>query len=108
MLEKESNPKRWEEEISLMEHHEALRRQTEQWNVDQKNIVQYLIGTCKLQGRFSEELIQQVCGILEVNAFEGRTTSGYNVRCIFPKTAIIAHSCVPNTNHSIYPSNQFK
>ncbi|XP_037049425.1 SET domain-containing protein SmydA-8-like [Bradysia coprophila] len=108
LLQKEVNPKRWDAEIALMEHHVERRRLTEQWNADQQNVVQYLCGPCKLQDRFSEELIQQVCGILEVNAFEARTTSGYNVRCIFPKTAIMAHSCVPNTSHSIHPSNEFK
>lgn len=91
-----------------MEHHENIRRQTEQWKADHQNIVKYLIGPCKLDGRFSEELIQQACGILEVNSFEARTKSGHNVRCIFPKTAIMAHSCVPNTTHSIYPSDRFK
>lgn len=108
LLEKESDPKRWDEEIALMEHHEALRRETKQWHADQQNIVEYLIGPCKLRGRFSEDIIRQACGILEVNSFEGRATSGYNVQCIFPKTSIMAHSCVPNTTHSIYPSDRFK
>lgn len=107
-MEKECNPKRWDEEIALMEHHEALRRQTEQYNADQQNIVDYLIGPCNLKNRFSEDLIHQACGILDVNSFEGSATGGYNVRCIFPKTAIMAHSCVPNTTHSIYPSDCFK
>lgn len=91
-----------------MEHHEERRKLTDQWNVDRQNVVQYLIGPCKLRDRFSEELIQRVCGILEVNAFEARTTSGYNCRCIFPNTAIMAHCCVPNTMHSIHPSDKFK
>lgn len=108
LLEKELNPKRWDEEICLMEHHRSIRYKSEQWNADHHNIVRYLIGTCKLKGRFSEELIQQACGILEVNSFEARTKYGGNVRCIYPKTAIMAHSCVPNTTHSIYPSNGFK
>ncbi len=93
-----------------MEHHEMNRRNTEQWDSDCKNVVQFLHGPCNLKDRFSADLIQQACGILQVNAFEGRTSfaSGCNIQCIFPKSGITAHSCVPNITHSIYPSDQFK
>jgi len=63
-----------------------------------------LRGPCKLASRFSEELIMQVVGVLEVNAFEARSSKGYPLRCLFPYTGILAHNCVPNTSRSIYPS----
>lgn len=91
-----------------MECHKDARRDTDTWKADQVNVVGYLHGPCKLKDRFSEELIQQACGILEVNSFEGRSVNGNSVRCIFPKTAIMAHSCVPNTMHTIRPSENFK
>lgn len=91
-----------------MEYHDAARCGTDTWNVDQINVIGYLHGPCKLKSRFPCELIQQACGILEVNSFEGRTPNGHRIRCIFPKTAIMAHSCVPNTMHTILPSDKFK
>lgn len=86
------------------------RRNTDQWDVDRKNVVEFLHSQCKLKDRFSEDLIQQACGILQVNAFEGQTSfaTGCNLQCLFPKSGLTAHSCVPNVNHSIYPSDQFK
>ena len=51
---------------------------------------------------------QKILGILEVNVFEARTTSGNTIRCLYPKLGIIAHSCVPNTAHSINASENFK
>ncbi|XP_037035204.1 SET domain-containing protein SmydA-8-like [Bradysia coprophila] len=110
LLAKDSDPKRWDEEVSIMEHHEMNRRNTDQWKMDHRNVVEFLHGPCKLNDRFTEDLIQQACGILQVNAFEGRTSfaAGCNLQCLFPKSAITAHSCVPNVNHSIYPSDQFK
>lgn len=107
LLAKEAYPDRWEKEVSQMEHHEDARRQTPAWTVDDTNIVKYLRGPCKLS-RFPESLIQQVCGILEVNSFEAHTLSGNPVRCIFPKLAIFAHSCVPNLTHSISLDGSFQ
>lgn len=91
-----------------MEYHAEARKNSEIWKADQTNIIGYLQGPCKLKDRFSEDLIQQVCGILDVNAFEGRTSDGYSIRCLFPSTALMAHSCVPNTSHSILPNEDFR
>lgn len=108
LLEKEANPDQWNNVISKMEHHAEIRRNSESWNADKVNIVGYLHGPCKLKERFSEEVIQQACGILEVSAYEAKTTKGHKVRGIFPNAGILSHSCVPNTAHSVLPSNDFK
>uniref|UniRef100_A0A1B0CV13 Putative histone tail methylase n=1 Tax=Lutzomyia longipalpis TaxID=7200 RepID=A0A1B0CV13_LUTLO len=107
LLAKEADPQRWEQEVAHMEYHEEARKQTQTWKVDDTNIVKYLRGPCKLT-RFPEALIQQACGILEVNAFEAHTVSGNPVRCVFPKLAIFAHSCVPNLTHSISLDGTFR
>lgn len=107
-MEKEANPKQWENEISKMEYHSEIRKNSEIWNADKVNVVGYLHGPCKLKERFSEDLIQQACGILEVNSYEAKTAKGYTVRAIYPNAAILAHSCVPNTTHTILPSKDFK
>lgn len=99
---------RWEKELACMEHHEIIRRDSLSWKSDHHNIVKYLHGPCGLKERFSEDLIQQVIGILDVNAFEGRTANGYSIRCLYPKLAVLSHSCVPNTTHSIHPSDGFR
>lgn len=100
LLAKEKDPKRWEAEVSHMETHNDIRKQKPIWEFNQHNVVEYLRGPCKLE-RFSEELIHTVCGILDVNAFEARAPSGYFIRCLFPKLAILSHSCVSNIHHAI-------
>lgn len=107
-LEKEANPELWEKEISKMEYHAEIRKNSEIWNADKVNVVGYLHGPCKLKDRFSEDLIQQACGILEVNAFEAKTAKAHKIRAIYPNAAVFAHSCVPNTTHSILPTKDYK
>ncbi|XP_013101327.2 SET domain-containing protein SmydA-8 isoform X2 [Stomoxys calcitrans] len=109
LLAKEADPERWEKEVAPMEYHDKERREnSELWNADLVNIAQYLRGPCKLGDRFSEDLIMQVVGILEVNAFEGRTLQGYAFRALYPVTGILSHNCVPNTMRSIYPSEDYR
>lgn len=100
LLAKEKEPKRWQEEIEPMEAHNDIRKTKPIWEYNQTNIVEYLRGPCKLD-RFSEDLIHTVCGILEINAFEARASSGYLIRCLYPKLAILSHNCVSNVHHSI-------
>lgn len=108
LLQKEANPERWENEISNMEHHCDKRVDSAVWKADNVNVVGYLRGPCKLKERFSDEHIQQACGILEINAFEGKSAKGHTLRCIYPKMAILAHACVPNTAHTILPRSDYK
>lgn len=109
ILEKEANPIRWEEEVEIMEHHRDKRFGTPSWNADAQNIAGYLLGPCKLkQLGIDIEFIQQVIGILEVNTFEAKTVKGHSVRCLYPKIAMLSHSCTPNTTHSIHPSDGYR
>lgn len=78
-MAKEADPKRWEEEIQCMTHHNDIRKEKPIWEFNQVNVVNYLRGPCKLD-RFPEELIHTVCGIIEVNAFEARSPAGYPIR----------------------------
>jgi hypothetical protein len=109
LLEREANMDRWNDEVEPMEDHRGKRFETDAWNADQQNIVGYLLGPCKLKDKgVTEEIIQKVIGILEVNAFEAKTLKGDYVRCLYPKLAILSHSCIPNTTHAIHPSENFK
>lgn len=107
LLAIERNPKYFEQQVSLMEYHDKARRESIFWAVDQVNIVNLLLGPCKLERRFSRELIERVIGILDINVFEARTTNGHPVRCLYPIFGVVAHSCVPNTSHSIRASEGF-
>lgn len=86
-----------------MEAHNEIRKEKPIWKFNQHNVVEYLRGPCKLD-RFTEDLIHTVCGILDVNAFEARTPTGYGIRCLFPKLAILSHNCVSNIHHAIDPT----
>lgn len=109
LLAKELNPEKWRKDIEPMEHHRDRRYGTPSWKADAQNIAGYLLHGCNLKTRgFDDELIQQVIGILEVNAFEGRTAKGHAMRCLFPKLSVLSHSCTPNVFHSILPSDGFK
>lgn len=103
-MAKEKDPKRWKEEIEMMESHNDIRKTKPIWQFNQTNIVEYIRGPCKLD-KFSEELIHTVCGIIEVNAFEARAASGYLIRCLYPKLAILSHNCVSNIHHSVAPED---
>lgn len=109
IIEKKANPLRWKKEVEPMQHHREERINTPAWNADQQNIVGYLLGPCQLKERdITEEDIQQVIGILEVNTFEARTPKGDAIRCLYTKLAISSHSCTPNTTHAIHPSDKYR
>ncbi|GLG98127.1 Uncharacterized protein, isoform B [Gryllus bimaculatus] len=81
LLEGERDPQRWKDEVSQMEAHNDIRRETP---------------------AFSEEQIHSVCGYLEVNAFELRAAGGSSLlRGLYPQMGLLSHRCVPNTTHSI-------
>lgn len=103
---KELKPQRWKEEVECMESHNEQRKLKPIWNYYQINVVDFLKNYCKLGERFSDDLIHTVCGILDVNAFESRTISGYLIRCLYPKLAILSHNCVSNISHSISISGE--
>ncbi|XP_073955972.1 SET domain-containing protein SmydA-8-like [Choristoneura fumiferana] len=101
LLAKESNPERWASELAPMETHTTERQARPTWTADQVNVVTFLLEHCRLGDRFDKELVQQVCGILEVNAVEIPSRGGFSIRAVYPRLAIAAHSCVPNIVHTI-------
>jgi hypothetical protein len=80
LLAKENNAERWDREVEQMEAHTKERQLRTTWAVDQVNVVDYLIDYCKLGHRFQKDLVQRVCGILEVRKntcyFNGFPRSG--------------------------------
>ncbi|KAI4472068.1 set and mynd domain containing arthropod-specific member 4 isoform a [Holotrichia oblita] len=101
LLATERDKDRWENQVKCMETHTEERKRKEIWNFNTVNIVNFLRGPCKLS-RFDEDLIHQVCSILDINSFEARTQSGNMIRCVYPNVAVLSHNCVSNITHSIY------
>ncbi|KAG5872648.1 hypothetical protein JTB14_029692 [Gonioctena quinquepunctata] len=87
-----------------MEHHNVLRRNIpEVWNNNQENVVNRIIRDWRLT-QYTEEEIHTMCGVLEVNCFEiGQ--QGINIRGLYPSAFLMAHNCVPNTNHTDEETN---
>ncbi|RZF47251.1 hypothetical protein LSTR_LSTR004960 [Laodelphax striatellus] len=108
LLTKETDPERWKKEVSLMESHNEERKKNEYWKVEKVNVVDFLLKKCKLDGRFNDEEVHFVCGILEVNSFEVRTTYGVAIRGLYPNLAILSHNCVPNTTHSVISNENYR
>lgn len=106
LLAMEKDKERFEREILPMEYHEEARRDSKIFQIDQNNVVNYLKLHMKLD--YSDDLIQRICGVLMVNAFGARSQRGFPLRVLYPKLAIGAHSCVPNTAHTIFPSEGYR
>lgn len=102
LLAKEKYPEKWESEVKVLESHAKERRNTEMWEVETINVVNFLQKVCKLKNRFSEDLIHFVCGVLETNAFATPDAFGYEIRCLYPKASLLLHSCAPNVGHYIF------
>ncbi|KOX72915.1 Protein msta, isoform B [Melipona quadrifasciata] len=104
LLESEKNSERWNNEVKDMEAHNKIRNQKKEWQFNHVNVVEYIRKRLKLD-RFSEEQVHTACGILEINAFEIRTAKGFAARALYPIVALMNHSCVSNTCHSISPTD---
>ena len=87
--------------FSELQNHNEERRGTDLWRVNQVNVVDFLRNVCRLADEFSEEEIHAACGVMDVNAFEIRVTSGQRVVGVFPTAAMMAHSCISNMSHVI-------
>lgn len=52
------------------------------------------------------ELVQHVCGVLDVNSFEvrgamGLSGMGMRLRGVYPEASLIAHDCIGNVHLSV-------
>lgn len=107
LVAKERDPKRWQEEVECLESKNEIRKTKQIWNFNQMNIVDFIRNVCKLDQKYSEDLIHTVCGILEINALEVRASSDYLIRCLYPKLLLIPHNCVTNIYQTV-SSEDFK
>ena len=100
------------DEIMKMESHLENRRGTNIWSIHDRYVVQPLLENEIFQSTkdftMDEDFIQRLCGILDVNTFElrgnidSRGVQPNNLaRGLFPKAALLAHDCLPNTMISV-------
>ncbi|CAG7786915.1 unnamed protein product [Allacma fusca] len=83
--------------LQTLEHHSQVRKDLPLWEENVKNVVEPLGKRYELNKFFTDEEIHNVCGILEVNAFE--LGEEFSYRGIFPSAAMMAHECIPNATH---------
>ncbi|XP_019771517.2 SET domain-containing protein SmydA-8 isoform X3 [Dendroctonus ponderosae] len=103
------NPEVYEEIIS-MESHLEERRNTPIWRRHKISVEDILKDTNLLTPQdLQEEVVQKICGILDVNSIEVKCVRPANLsnlpivdpekqclRGLYPKVAMIAHNCLPN------------
>lgn len=105
------NPEAFEEIVKLEAHLEQ-RRDTAIWRRHRISVEDVLKETNLItQKDVEEELVQKICGILDVNSFEVRPPNSEALaitnpekqclRALYPKVAMMAHSCVSNTHISV-------
>jgi len=129
LLLRREAPQKWKQLIA-MEAHVQARRQTPAWSFVQRRLAPHLKtmlhdqwGPADLEnGELDTELIQRVCGILDINSFEIRIqpdvahqdglmsnpllSTGEVLRGAYHQAALMAHSCVANAQISIGADHQ--
>ncbi|XP_050297845.1 SET domain-containing protein SmydA-8-like isoform X2 [Anthonomus grandis grandis] len=100
-------------DIMDMEAHMEKRRDTAIWRRHRISVEDVLKDTNLLSDKdIKEELVQKVCGILDVNTFEVRPPPSEQfsytpnpvqsrLRALYPLAALMAHDCTQNTHVSV-------
>ncbi|XP_075168028.1 SET and MYND domain containing, arthropod-specific, member 6 [Haematobia irritans] len=89
-----------------MESHLEKRRNTSIWQQHNKEIIQPLMKSNVLKGleigeRASEDFLQKICSIWDVNSHEIRAPDTASMRGLYVNVSILAHNCCPNANQAI-------
>ncbi|XP_008547423.1 SET domain-containing protein SmydA-8-like [Microplitis demolitor] len=100
LLIKESNPELWDK-IMKLEAHLDERQNTVVWKERQEEVVDVL-KFFKFTEE-SDEVIQRLCGIIDVNSFELRSpgTLDSALRGLYVEAALMAHDCRGNTHITV-------
>ncbi|XP_078050769.1 SET domain-containing protein SmydA-8 isoform X2 [Augochlora pura] len=100
-LLKQREPTTWRQ-VECMEAHIDKRRNTSAWIEKETNVINVIraLNLIPDHDESTSELLQQVCSILDVNAFELRSpggTDGCFVRGLYMEASLMAHDCRGNT-----------
>ncbi|XP_077295773.1 SET domain-containing protein SmydA-8-like [Arctopsyche grandis] len=106
LLKNQSDSNNWKRLIT-MESHLEKRRRTGIWKIHEKTS-QVLFDLKIINEKDIEsELVQKICGILDVNSFELRASDSQELLKIdslcgvYPLAALMTHNCVSNTHLAI-------
>eukprot|EP00092_Neocalanus_flemingeri_P055586 GFUD01065743.1.p1 GENE.GFUD01065743.1~~GFUD01065743.1.p1 ORF type:complete len:412 (+),score=77.67 GFUD01065743.1:253-1488(+) len=94
----QTDPQDWSR-LKLLQDHVEERKDTKLQKLCQDFLVNYLRDIGLNKNQISDNEIHQVCGILDSNAFESKTLDGVESRAVFPLSAMVNSSCLPNMTH---------
>ncbi|CAL8110308.1 unnamed protein product [Orchesella dallaii] len=103
------NKQSWEQLLALESHGEA-RAGNPFANRLVFEAIEFILKTCKLEGRFEPEVIDHVVGVWTINSFGANPPAGVKpgyarmATLLFPKLCLAAHNCIPNT-HGVLKEN---
>lgn len=98
LLLKERAPEKWEKLMRLESHCEQ-RRGSPQWCNDREGVARFIPRFFKCPGRWSEDEIMKVAGIVQINGHEVPLTDPPHV-AIYDLASMVEHSCTPNLTKS--------
>ncbi|CAK9798280.1 SET domain-containing protein SmydA-8, isoform A [Anthophora plagiata] len=102
---KQREPELWKR-IQSMESHVDKRRNTSVWKDREVNVINVLKSLRLIPEDDSSvtDLLQQLCGILDVNTFELRSPGGLDgllLRGLYMEASLMAHDCRGNTHLTV-------
>ena len=90
----------WTRVQYLMDHDEDRRKETEYWNMFQRNVVDFMRKGLNLADTYTEEEIHRAVGILRTNAFQIEhpylAAQGTSGKAVYPTFSFLSHSCISN------------
>ncbi|KAK6626661.1 hypothetical protein RUM44_009137 [Polyplax serrata] len=125
LLLQRRNPKGWKVLLEMESHRRKRGPNTEAYKQADEKVVKFLEenffklltkaendskADTKLLPERSPEILQKICGIIDVNALEIQLTKGTTLNALYPAASLMEHSCLPNTRHSFqcHPSKGFR
>uniref|UniRef100_T1I1Y7 Protein msta n=1 Tax=Rhodnius prolixus TaxID=13249 RepID=T1I1Y7_RHOPR len=95
---KEHKPELWNR-LQELESHTEHRRSTGKLEQERFAVAQFLRRFYKLEDKFTEEDILQICGIIQINAHEIPLSEPAYVS-VYWRTSLLQHDCRPNCSKS--------
>ncbi|KOC67669.1 Protein msta, isoform A, partial [Habropoda laboriosa] len=104
-LLKQRDPELWRR-VQSMESHVDVRRNTSVWKDREVNVINVMtsLNLIPEDDPSIAELLQQLCGILDVNTFELRSPGGLDgllLRGLYAEASLMAHDCRGNTHLTV-------
>lgn len=98
LLLKEHSLEKWKQLIQL-ESHCKERRGSQQWYNDREGVARFIPRFFQCAGRWDEDEILKVAGIIQINGHEVPLTEPAHV-AIYNFSSLVQHSCSPNLTKS--------